>query len=191
VVVSLLALITVKCSHTHPKLGFAVLFILDLAAVVAIAVFSLKGLIEKGENCSLTSILYPFYLGATVLYTLAVLAVLFLPLLWVQRFTNSPGNLVWPVLFFYVAVFWSQPYRWTLVGVGLGTLAVSLLTFVVNVVAGCKGISTTMKSFIKCAWITDLLLMLAAEGVIAWLYVFSRNNNQFSDFSGNQAKTLF
>lgn len=78
-----------------------------------------------------------------------------------------------------------------MVGMGVGTLIISIITFVVNVVAGFKGISTSMKSFLKCFWILDLLLMIGAEVIIVCLHVFCNNDNQYTDFTGNQAKVLF
>lgn len=168
--VSLLALSTVKCSNTHPKLAFIILFIVDLAAVVAIGVFSFIA-IANGENCAVSFFLYQYYLAAASLYTLIVLAILLLPLLWVQRFTNSPGNLIWPVFFLIFTVLWTNSYRWTLLGLALGTLAVSLLTFSVNLFAGCKGITTGVKSLISCSWILDLLLIIGSEAIVCVIYL--------------------
>lgn len=102
---SLLALVTVKCSTTHPKLAFAVFFVLTLVALVAVAFFAVKDFAE-GNQCALTNIFYEYYLITGALYALIVLAILFLPLFWVQRFTNSPGNLAWPVLFLLFAFLW-------------------------------------------------------------------------------------
>jgi hypothetical protein len=103
--VSLLALVTLKCTAAHPKLAFIVFFVLDLAAVVAIALFSL-GDILMGQGCAASNVFYQYYLGATALYTLLVLLILLLPLLWVQRFTNSPGNIVWVFFFIKSAAYW-------------------------------------------------------------------------------------
>lgn len=51
-VVSILALIVVKCSVGHPKLGFVLLFVLAVGAVVAIGVLSFMDL--KTSTCGFT-----------------------------------------------------------------------------------------------------------------------------------------
>lgn len=173
---SLAALMTVKCSNEHPKLGFAVMLVIVLGAAVAIAVYSVKD-IADGNRCALTSILFNYYLGTTALYTLIAIAILVLPLLWVQRFSNSPGNLVWPVFFLYYAFAWKRNYGWTFISIALLTLAISLLTLVTHLWVGCKGVTTCTRSFMSCSWITNLFLMVAAEVVAVLLYASCRQQD--------------
>ncbi len=67
---------------------------------------------------------------------------------------------------------------------------VSLISLVTNVIAGLKGITTCMKSTLKCCWIIDILLLVAVEVLVAFLFVSAKNDNQFSDYQGSQARTF-
>lgn len=57
-------------------------------------------------------------------------------------------------------------------------------------VAGCKGVTTTVKSVVKCAWIFDLLLVVGTEIVAVLVYMNSREGGHFSGFDGTQARVV-
>lgn len=103
---------------------------------------------------------YHYYLGAIAIFAILVLVILLLPLLWVQRYSNSPGNILWAIFLLKVVMQWGTPFRWTIAALAGTILIQSLLTLVINLVAGCKGVTTTVKSWVKCAWIFDLILIL-------------------------------
>ena len=147
-----------------------VILALALTALAAIFFLSLKGAL-KGYGCAITDVFYQYYIGATALYGIIVFLILMLPLFWVQRFTNSPGNLAWVSLFLLRGIEWKQDYRYTLLGAGGVVLLVSLITLSLNIVAALKGITTCMKSTLKCFWIIDLLLLAAVQIVVAFLFV--------------------
>lgn len=174
--VSLLAIIVVKCSDSHPKVGFFLLFVLEAAAATAIGLLSFMDL--KTSSCGFTEQLYVYYIAQCALSLLVILSVLILPLLWIQRFTNSPGNLVWPGLFLYFNQWQGTFYGMMLLIAGL-TVLVSTLTFIANVFAGFKGTTTGIKKFIKFAWLFDLVLMLAAEGLAVYAFTLGRSNGHF------------
>lgn len=50
--VSIVALIMIKCSTSHPKVGFFLLLVLEVAAVIAIGFFSFQKV--KAGNCGFT-----------------------------------------------------------------------------------------------------------------------------------------
>lgn len=50
--VSIIALMIIKCSSSHPKAGFFLLFLVEFAAVVAIGFFSFQNV--KAGNCGFT-----------------------------------------------------------------------------------------------------------------------------------------
>ena len=67
---------------------------------------------------------------------------------------------------------------------------VSLTSLATNVIAGLKGITTCMKSTLKCFWIIDILLLVAVEVSVAFHFVYAKNDNEFSDYQGSQARTF-
>lgn len=157
---SIIGLITLKCSTKHPKVGFIVLFVLSLAAVGGVVGLTMKEMIG-GDECAVSGVFYHYYLGAIAIFLIIVLMILLLPLLWVQRYSNSPGNIIWAIFLLKVVVQWGTPFHWTILAIAGAILIQSLFTLVINIVAGCKGVTTTVKSWVKCAWIFDLILILA------------------------------
>jgi hypothetical protein len=153
-------LITLKCAAKHPKVGFIVLFVLSLAAVAGVVGLTMKEMIW-GDECGVSGVFYHYYLGAIALFAIIVLMILFLPLLWVQRYSNSPGNIIWAFFLLKVVLQWVTPFRWTILALAGAILVQSLFTLVINMVAGCKGVTTTVKSWVKCAWVFDFILILA------------------------------
>ncbi len=75
-----------------------------------------------GEECAVSGVFYHYYLGAIALYALMVVMVLLLPLLWVQRYSNSPGNIIWAIFLLKVAVQWPTAFRWTIVAIASAIL---------------------------------------------------------------------
>lgn len=85
--------------------------------------------------------------------------ILILPFHWVQRYTNTPGNLVWLFLFFGFT--WTLNYQIPMLIEAVIAIVVSVLSFGVNTFA-CKGITTTIKKYIVIVWIFTLILIVAA-----------------------------
>ena len=104
---------------------------------------------------------------------------LLLPLLWIQRFTNSPGNLVWPGLFLFFANQWHTTFDSIMLLIAGLAVLVSTLTFIANIFAGFKGTTTGIKKFIKFAWLFDLVVMLANEGLAVYAFTLGRSNGHF------------
>lgn len=113
------------------------------------------------------------------MYLLITLLVLTLPLLWIQRFTNSPGNLVWPGLFLFFVRQWQGTFDSIMLLIAGLAVIVSALTFIANIFAGFKGTTTGIKKFIKFSWIFDLVLMLVNEGLAVFAFTLGRSNGHF------------
>lgn len=117
---------------------------------------------------------------------LIILLVFILPLLWIQRYTNSPGNLVWPGLFLLFAYKSEGELSTLLLLISASTLLISLFTFIINIFAGFKGITTTVKSIVKVFWFVDLLLIISNEALAVKAYMDSKNSGYFNqDFTSN------
>jgi hypothetical protein len=187
--ISLIGLVTLKCSSAHPKVAFGVLFVLQVGALGAVAGVSIKEMMW-GEECAVSGVFNHYYLGAIALYALTVAMVLLLPLLWVQRYSNSPGNIIWAIFLLKVVMQWPTAFRWTIAALAAAVFLQTLLTLVVNLVAGCKGVTTTIKSVVKCAWIFDLLLLVGTEVVVVGVYMNSREGGHFAGFDGTQTRVV-
>jgi hypothetical protein len=184
---SLLAIIIIKCSKSHPKIGFAFLFLIALSTAFAIAFFSFKNIQEN--NCAVSKMLYQYYIGQSLIYVLISLSILALPLLWIQRYTNSPGNLIWPGLFLLFVKYWQGTFNSILILIPVIAILISIITFIANIFASFKGITTGVKKLIKFAWFFDLILMLANEAIAVRAYILGQE--YFSlDFNGLMIKVL-
>jgi hypothetical protein len=93
-------------------------------------------------------------------------------LAWGQRYSNSPGNLVWPALF--IPFEWSPLFKIFMLIIGIGAAIVSLLTFVFNLSTLVKT-STSTRKMLSCGWIFGLIILLALEGLAIYKYLVSRN----------------
>jgi len=85
------------------------------------------------------------------------LLILFSSFYWIQRYSNSPGNIVWALM--YLLVEWNPAYKTNLIVIGLLGLLVSLVTLGVNTVAAFKGITTMVKKIIVFGWALGLIIM--------------------------------
>jgi hypothetical protein len=93
-----------------------------------------------------------------------------LPFNWIQRYSNSPGNLTWIFLFFSFG--WSGNFKTPMILLGILTTLVSATSFIINLFA-CKGISTGVKKGIVVAWVFGLITMIVAEVLAVVTYLQS------------------
>lgn len=83
--------------------------------------------------------------------------IIILPFHWIQRYSNTPGNLVWIFIFFGFS--WTPQYRIPMLILGIVAAAISSMSFLVNIIA-CRGITTTIKKIIVIEWVFALVLMV-------------------------------
>ena len=102
------------------------------------------------------------------------LLILFASFYWIQRYSNSPGNIVWALIFLFIE--WNSSYKTNMIAIGLLGLSVSLITLAVNSVAASKGITTMVKKVIVFGWALGLILMFVNE-IIA-IAAYMQNSDQ-------------
>ncbi len=71
--------------------------------------------------------------------------IIFLPFHWIQRYSNTPGNLAWIFLFFGFP--WTANYKLPMMISGVIAAVISGMSLFVNLIA-CNGITTKMKKII-------------------------------------------
>lgn len=109
--------------------------------------------------CAGNKIVYRFIVVEVIVIVILALLILFLPFFWIQRYTNSPGNISWIFLFF--AFQWNHAYKSILIILGSVSLTISVLTLLMNAVAGLYGITRGVKRGIVGCWTVCLVLMFA------------------------------
>lgn len=114
--------------------------------------------IGDSNICAQNKILFRLSVFYVAEFVILSLMILFLSFYWVQRYSNSPGNFVFFLMF--VSYYWNPSFFGQMVTIGVLCLVVTLLTLLVNAVAGIKGITTGMKKVIVVFWIIGLLVMI-------------------------------
>ncbi len=99
--------------------------------------------------------------------------ILFFSFNWIQRYSNTPGNITWLFLFFGFS--WTENYSVVMIILGIIALLISSLSFGINILA-CGGITTRMKKSIVYCWIFALILMIVGEALAFVVYFQSTKN---------------
>lgn len=108
---------------------------------------------------------------------------------WAIRYTNAPGNLVWPFLFFGFS--WTSKFNGSYITVGIITLFISLGTFIANILP-LRGGPTTLKSkIINYAWIGSLILMGICELIVFVTYLSSSDGTDFNDYIAKKLAQIY
>ena len=114
--------------------------------------------VGQSNVCASNRVTYRFML----IYVLAIIIMCFLilfgPFFWVQRYSNSPGNIVWILMFFLFG--WNPAYRTLMVVIGILALVVSGVTLGINIVAAFTGITSNIKKAITFCWGGCMIIML-------------------------------
>jgi hypothetical protein len=116
------------------------------------------------------------------------LLILFTSFYWIQRYSNSPGNLAWLFLFF--GFDWKPELSGNMTTIGIICLLVSLITLIVNGFAAWKGITETVKKVVVACWTICLLLMLVNE-IVAIVAYFSNSWESYNDVVGKKLILTF
>lgn len=114
--------------------------------------------------------------------------IILLPFHWIQRYSNTPGNLVWVFIFFGFS--WTSKYRLPMLIEGIIFAAISGMSFFINLIA-CKGITTQMKKLIVIEWIFALILMIVGEILAIVIYLQDQKEQDFSSIIANKSLQTF
>lgn len=151
-----IAILLFRWKNIFNRKAFFILYGINiiLAGVVMIVGF---GGIGETNSCANNKVVHR-YVGFQALIVMVVSAMtLFGEFDWALRYTNAPGNLVWPFLFFGYS--WTEAFRGSYITVGVFTLLISLATFIVNLFPLRGGLTTGKKKIIHFEWIGALVLM--------------------------------
>jgi hypothetical protein len=109
-------------------------------------------------------------------------------LVWGQRYSNSPGNLVWAGMF--LPFQWSLSFEVFMLIIGIGAAVVSIVTFLFNLSTLIKT-STSTRKMLSCGWIFGLVILVALEGLAIYKYLVSNNLTEYADIHAKKTLAVF
>lgn len=137
------------------------------------------GGIGESNSCANNKVLHKFA-GFSSLITLILTPMIMLgPFDWALRYTNAPGNMVWPFLFFGFS--WTFSFKGGMVCLGLLHLVLSLGIFAINIFPIVKGVTTEIKKIIRVSWYVGIIVMALCEIIALILYLADSEKNEFED----------
>ena len=186
--ISFIALMCFRCREGFGKTLFFVLLGFCILATGVGLVVSFVG-IGQSNVCASNLVTYRFIV-IDILLTLVIAAlILFGPFFWVQRYTNSPGNIVWVFMFFGFS--WNGAYGTMMIFIGILALLVSLASILVNAIAGFTGITSSMKKAVTITWTAGMVVMLINEVLAIATYMQNSKYNGFIDLEAKKLLLLF
>ena len=123
-----------------------------------------------------------------VALTISVMLIL-LPFLFIQKYSNSPGNIVWPILFFGYS--YAPAYIAGMIIIGLITLLISLWSLVTNLYSCCYPLTTKYLSCQKWQFRICLFLMLVCEVIGVFFYLVNDESNNKENIIARTVLLIF
>lgn len=155
---NLLAMIVTRCTDRFPRVFFFISFIINLLLAAIIVVLGLIGIADT-NTCANNRVLHRIVFMEGLIVVCLAFMIILLPFNWIQRYSNSPGNLTWIFLFFSFG--WSSNFKTPMIILGILTTLISATSFLTNLL-GCKSITTSLKKAIVIGWIFGLITMIVA-----------------------------
>jgi hypothetical protein len=185
---NLIGILYQRCKAEFSKIAFYIFISVDLVLSGIILVVSFAGFGETNV-CANNKIFYKFAVIDSIFIVIMALMILFMPFYWIQKYSNSPGNLVWSFLFF--GLNWNSNYESKMSAIGVLCLIISALTLISNGIAYWRGITVTIKKIVIGCWAIALLLMCVSE-IIAIVAAFqSSDPSTYNDVAANKLLQTF
>lgn len=156
-IISFFGNIYFRCRDGFHKNFFFVILALCIIVVGIILIVSFAGYGESNV-CASNRISFRFMVIDIIAVVIINLLVLFASFYWIQRYSNSPGNITWTLM--YLPLTWNPSYNSQMIAIGVLSLIISLITIAVNAIAAFNGITTLMKKIIVISWSVCLVIML-------------------------------
>ena len=131
----------------------------------------------QAHVCASNRVTYEFMLFYILVILLMNGLILFGPFFWIQRYSNSPGNVVWIAMFFLYN--WNPAYRSLMIVIGIICILISLATLLVNIVAGVAGVTSGIKRAVTVVWAVGLIMMIINQILTIATYM---QNIKFSSY---------
>ena len=147
------------------------------------------GGIGEANGCANNKVLHRFAGFSSFITLLLTPMTLLGPFDWAIRYTNAPGNMVWPFLFF--AFSWTSGFNGSMIVIGLFNLLLSLGVFIVNLLPIFTGVTTRAKKIIRWGWLGGLGAMALCEVIALIVYLANSESSQFNDMVAKKLLQTF
>lgn len=144
IAINLISIVVIRWKQAFNRKVFFAHYALNIILAGVAMVVGLGGIGEP-NSCANNRVLHKYVGFQSLLAIILSVMTLFGPFDWALRYTNAPGNLVWPFLFFAP---WESAFRGSYVTVGILTLLITICTFIVNALPLAGGLTITKKKII-------------------------------------------
>ena len=135
--------------------------------------------VGQSNVCASNRVTYRFMLIYILVIIVINALILFGPFFWVQRYSNSPGNIVWIFMFFLFT--WNPSYSTMMTVIGVIAILVSGITLAINLVAAVTGITSSIKKAVTFCWGIGMVLMLINEIIAVATYIQNSKYSSYKD----------
>jgi hypothetical protein len=176
--ISIISNVCFRCREGFGKTFFFVLmaFCLIVAAVMLVLAFAGYG---QANVCASNRVTYRFIVIQVITSIVLGSMILFGNFFWVQRYSNSPGNIVWVIMFFSFS--WNPNYSTLMIMIGILSLLICLATLGINILAFFIGITSAMKRAIVVCWTVCMIVMLINEVMAIATYMSNSKYQSYQD----------
>jgi len=182
---NLVALFSIRCSKKFPKILFFIIFILDfLIALAIIALQFFKGI----SGCATTKVYQEFSLIEALATIIICILILAARLAYGQRYTNAPGNIVFPLMF--LVYNWGPNFRIIMLIIGIGTAFVCALSFLLHLFT-CVKTSTSNIKALTTGWIISIIVLVGLEILAIVKYLTAGEITDFADVQAKKTLAIF
>lgn len=143
---------------------------------------------NSATKCAADRVVSEFTAIEAIIFVVISFMILCGRLGWAQRYTNSPGNLVWAPLM--LAYSWNNPFPTPLIIIGVIQALISLASFFFNIIT-CGGPTTKTKKVLIAVWIISLLLMIGCEVYAVLFYLGLKEMTAYKDIQAKKTLAIF
>lgn len=191
IVLNLLALCYIHCRSKFARSEFFITYAINMIFAVVAIVLSIVTITQAPVEQAQNILLQKWSIFTSILLILLTLLILCGNLFWVQRYTNSPGSLVWAYLF--LTFNWSVlgPVKNIFLFIGITFLVISLVTFFLNTKSLFGSATTTSNRVLKCWWIFCIVVMILLELLAVAIFFTNHFSSNFYQVAASRLLQLF
>lgn len=166
---NLTALIAIRFSKKFPRFLFISVYIIDFAITLAIIIVQA---VRSRSQCAAAKVYELFSMIESITAIVVSIVILLVKLIWGQRYTNAPGNVVWPFLF--LSYQWNSRFHVIMFIIGISTAVVSVTTFLIHLPTWFRT-QTWTKKFLTTSWVIGISILILMEGLALVVYLKVEN----------------
>ena len=147
------------CASRFPRTEFFIIYAIDILATLV--VIGLSFTVGKNlDQCVTGYLLARWALFTSAVVLLLTLTILIANLFWMQRYTNSPGNIAWLFMIFVTIPWESYSAKNFFIIIGAVYAFISITTLLVHATSLCDGVTIQKRRLMKRWWIFYIVIMI-------------------------------